>query len=138
MHKKVFLDTNPIIYLLENQQPYSLKVRNFLLDCMNINAEFYTSTITDAEFMVKPLRENRLEDIETYKDFLSNLNVLKCYISESIAERAAKIRVNYKSVRLGDALQLATSIETNCDAFLTNDSQLKQVAEANVVYLDSL
>lgn len=138
MYKKVFLDTNPIIYLLENQQPYSLKVRNFLLDCMNSGAEFYTSTITDAEFMVKPLRENRLEDIETYKYFLRNLNVLKCYIRETIAEKAAKIRANYKSVKLGDALQLATSIETNCDAFLTNDSQLKQVIEANVIYLDVL
>ena len=138
MYKKVFLDTNPIIYLLENQEPYSTKVKSFLLDCMGNKSEFYTTTITDIEFMVKPLKEKKLSDIETYKNFLKALNVLKCYINDSIAEQAAKLRVQYENIKLADAIQLAASMDAGCDVFLTNDKQLKQVFSANVVYLGDL
>ena len=73
-----------------------------------------------------------------YKNFLLNFDFLKCYINDAIAEQAAKIRAKYKGVKLGDALQLASSIECGCNYFLTNDSRLKQVVEVNVVYLGDL
>lgn len=138
MYKKIFLDTNPIIYFLEDRKPYSTKVKQFLSECLHNGCEFYTSTITDTEFMVKPYSENNLSDIETYNTFLGSINVLKCYITESIASKAAQLRAMYASIKLGDALQLATSIETGCDAFLTNDKQLQQVSQANVLYLSDL
>lgn len=135
MYKKIFLDTNPIIYFLEDRKPYSTLVKKFLSDCMVNKCEFYTSTITDAEFMVKPYSENNLVDIETYSDFISSLNILKCYITETIASKAAQLRALYTDIKLADALQLAASIETGCDAFLTNDKQLQQVKQAHVLLL---
>lgn len=124
--------------MLENQIPYSHKVKSFLLDCMYNGAKFYTSTITDAEFIVKPMLEKNFTDIEIYKDFLHTLNVLKSFVSESIAESSAKLRSKYPSIKLPDAIQLAVAMDANCDAFLTNDAQLKQVIEANVEYLGDL
>ena len=47
MAKKVFIDTNPLIYLVGNQEPYHSKVLKFLSVCIDEDAEFYTSTITD-------------------------------------------------------------------------------------------
>lgn len=138
MAESVFVDTNPLIYLLDNVQPFVLPVKNFFLRYKNLNAEFYTSTVTDAEFFVKPIEENQLDKIDLYKNFLLNFGFLKCYINDAIAEQAAKIRAKYKGVRLGDALQLASSIECGCNYFLTNDSRLKQVVEVNVVYLGDL
>lgn len=134
----IFVDTNPLIYLLDNVQPFVLPVKNFLLRYKNLNAEFYTSTITDAEFLVKPIKENQLDKIDLYKSFLFDFGFLKCYINEAIAERSAKIRAKYKGIKLGDALQLAASIECGCNYFLTNDLQLKQVMEVNVVHLSDL
>jgi predicted nucleic acid-binding protein len=55
-----------------------------------------------------------------------------------VADRAARVRAMHKSVKLGDALQLAASIECGCTEFFTNDEQLKQVEEANVVCLGEL
>lgn len=49
-----------------------------------------------------------------------------------------KIRADYPAIKLGDALQIATSLDCNCDVFFTNDKQLKQVTEANVLYLGDL
>ena len=138
MAECVFVDTNPLIYLLDNVQPFVLPVKAFLLRHKNLNAEFYTSTVTDAEFFVKPIEENQLDKIDLYKNFLWNCGFLKCYINDAIAEQAAKIRAKYKGIKLGDALQLASSIECGCNYFLTNDSRLKQVVEVNVVYLGDL
>lgn len=138
MAKKVFIDTNPLIYLVSQQEPFYSKVIKFMSDCISDDAEFYTSTITDAEFLVKPFEEKNTDEAEKYKDYLKKLEFVKCFISEQIGELAAKIRADYHDIKLGDALQIAASLDCNCDIFFTNDKQLKQVAEANVVYLGEL
>ena len=138
MAKKVFIDTNPLIYLVGGQEPYHSKVLNFLSDCIDEEAEFYTSTITDAEFLVKPFADNNIEQVEKYKTCLKQLDFLKNFITEQVAAKAAQIRAKYQTIKLADALQLASSIDCNCDVFLTNDKQLKQVLEAKVLYLGDL
>ncbi len=135
MFKRIFLDTNPIIYFLENEQPYASVVREFLADAIMDEAEFYTSTITDAEYLVRPYKTTDVEGIASYRSFLRNLNVLKCFVTEQIAEESAKIRARYPGIKLGDSIQLATSIDCGCNCFYTNDYQLKQVTEANVIYM---
>ena len=64
--------------------------------------------------------------------------IKRVFISEQIAERAAKIRAKYTDIKLADALQIAASLDCNCDVFLTNDKQLKQITEVDVVYLGDL
>ena len=73
-----------------------------------------------------------------YNRFLDSLSVYKRSIDERVATRSAEIRAKYKGIKLADALQLAAAIETGCDTFLTNDKQLKQVSEINVVLLEDL
>lgn len=138
MAEKIFMDTNPLIYLIGGQEPFYTKVLHFMKDCILRDAEFYTSTVTDAEFLVKPFADKNSEDVAKYKSFLKKLRFLKCYINEQIAEKAAKIRADYPDIKLGDALQLASSIDCGCDVFFTNDKQLKQVSEANVLFLGDL
>ncbi|MBP5567746.1 MAG: PIN domain-containing protein [Treponema sp.] len=138
MIKRVFIDTNPLIYLLGQKEPFCSKVLKFMSDCIADGSEFYTSTITDVEYLVKPLENNDLDQIEKYRDYLKKLEFVKCFISEQIAERAAKIRAKYTDIKLADALQIAASLDCNCDVFLTNDKQLKQITEVDVVYLGDL
>ena len=102
MYERIFLDTNPIIYLMNAVQPYSGKVSEFLSHCRD--AEFYTSTITDAEFLVHPYRQRDFATTAKYGLFLSRLNVLKCFVTDAIAERAAKIRAEYPAIKLGDSI----------------------------------
>lgn len=136
--KKVFIDTNPIIYLVSQQEPFYSKVVKFMSDCIADDAEFYTSTITDAEFLVKPFEDDDEKQIENYRNLLTSLEFLKCFINEQVGERAARIKAKYHNIKLGDALQLVASIDCNCDIFLTNDKQLKQVTEAKVSYIGDL
>lgn len=138
MAKKVFIDTNPLIYLVAQQEPFYSKVVKFMSDCIAEDAEFYTSTITDAEFLVKPFEDKDNAQAEKYRDYLKRLEFVKCFISEQIGELAAKIRSDYHDIKLGDALQMAASLDCNCDVFFTNDKQLKRVTEAHIVYLGDL
>ena len=138
MAKKIFIDTNPLIYLVGEQEPYYEKVLNFMAACINDDSYFYTSTITDAEFFVKPIGENNFEQVDAYKAQLKKLGFYKCVVTEQVAEKSAELRAKYKDIKLADALQLAAAIEYGCDAFFTNDKQLKQVSEINVVYLSDL
>ena len=64
MPERVFLDTNPIIYLIENRKPYVRTVRNLLIEKPDRRAEFYTSTITDVEILVHPYRTGDLSALE--------------------------------------------------------------------------
>ena len=78
---KIYFDTTPLIYFLDDEKPFSDKVAYFILNHQEIDDFFITSSITD---------------------------------------------------------HLATSTFFNCDIFLTNDNQLKQVSETNVVLVDDL
>lgn len=138
MAKRVFVDTNPFIYLLGEIEPYYNKVAKFLSDSIKDDCEFYTSTITDAEILSKLYIDNDFDNITKYKKYLEQLEFLKCYINENVAQRAAELRAKYSGIKLPDALQLAAGIECACDVFLTNDKQLRQVQEANVLYLGDL
>ena len=138
MYKRIFIDTNPFIYLLEGIAPYDIVVRDFLFEEMCAKAEFCTSTITDAEFLAKPIADGTFDKVMLYSTFLKQFSIAKSSIDEYIAERSAHIRAKYKGIKLADALQLASAIVSGCDVFLTNDKQLRQVEEIQVVLLDDL
>jgi len=58
-------------------------------------------------------------------------------IDAETAKRAATLRAKY-NLRTPDALQVATALEFDCQAFLTNDIALKRVTELRVLILDEL
>jgi len=58
-------------------------------------------------------------------------------IDAETAKRAATARAQY-NLRTPDALQVATALEFDCQAFLTNDIPLKRVTELRVLILDKL
>lgn len=138
MSNRIFLDTNPLIYLIENTMPFAEKVDRFIFSKWLQDSEFYTSTITDTEFLVMPYKLEDFETIAEYWDFLHKFDVLKCFINEAIAVTAAKIRAKYEGIKTADSLQLAAAIESECDVFLTNDKQLRQVEEIRVLLIDDL
>ncbi len=138
MYRRIFLDTNPLIYLIEDTEPFAEKVDGFIFSEWLRDAEFYTSTVTDIEFLVVPYKCNDFETIDAYWEFLRQFDVLKSFITETIAVTAAKIRAKYTGIKTADSMQLAAAIESSCDVFLTNDKQLKQVEEVKVLLVEEM
>ena len=97
-----------------------------------------TSPVTLAECLVHPLRHGLAPVRQAFIEaVVSGANTTFVDISQPTGEMAAKLRADY-NLRLPDALQLAAAITYGCDAFLTNDAQLKRVVEIQVLVIDEL
>ena len=135
---KVYFDTTPLIYFLDDEKPFSDKVASFIFEHQNDDDFYLTSTITDSEYLVFPYRNQDSAKVQSYENFLSDFGFQIVEPNRAITQYAAKLRAKYQSLKGMDSIHLATSVYFNCDIFLTNDAQLRQVTEANVVLIDNL
>ena len=135
---RVFVDSAPLIYLLERNSTYLNRVRYFFERTVTGQFVAVTSPVTLAECLVLPLRSGKTALSQLYKDVIvSGRNFDFVPIDAAIADRAAAIRSQH-NLGLPDAFQAAIALETECDAFLTNDTQFGRVSELAVVLLNQL
>ena len=136
--KRVYVDTSPFIYYLENSALYMDKMKHFFEICLDKNIQIVTSVITVEEYLVFPYASGKVEFIENFKRFIEYMNINVINIDSRIAEQAAKIRSRYKYFKAMDALQIAAAIASGCDMFFTNDKQLRQEKELPCMTIDNL
>lgn len=134
--KKIFLDTAPIIYYLQNSDLYSANMKRFWNNY--VEYDYMTSAITVTEYLTYPYRQNDFQLINDFYSFVENMEIQICDIDKKIAEKAAQIRAEYKFFKTMDSLQLATACVMGCDLFLTNDKQLKQFKEIKCITVEEL
>jgi predicted nucleic acid-binding protein len=134
----IFLDTAPIIYLIENNQHYYSKVSRFLTDNILKEVYFSTSVLSIAEFGVKPKKSGKLDLINEMEQMLSALQIKIADITMEVANLASTLRANNQFLKGIDSLQLAAAIQLNCNLFLTNDKALKQISEIKVLTMDDI
>jgi predicted nucleic acid-binding protein len=121
--KKVFWDTNLFIYLIEENKLHLNKVHNLLQFLEENEYEIITSTLTLGEILTKPYKDDRLDLVETYKDFFSNMELVE--LNSEIASLFAQIRADY-GIKTPDAVQLASAVYAKADLFVTNDDRLSR------------
>lgn len=137
--ERIFIDTSPFIYLIQNHPEYYQKVADFLETELSIKeASLITSVMTVAEFLVHPTSNKNDIVIQSFRKTLDQLNIFVSNITIETAEKSAELRAKYKFLRAFDALQLASALLLSCDLFLTNDLELKKVTELNVVLVKDL
>jgi predicted nucleic acid-binding protein len=127
------MDTSPFIYFVEKHPVYYPVCRAVFAAVTVGRLVMDTSTATLTETLVLPMRQAQQALVDEYKELLletDGINTLP--FSAAIAELAAGLRARY-NLRTPDAMQLATSINSGCDAFLTNDTKLECVTEINVL-----
>ena len=135
-YKKIFLDTTPIIYFLDEDINFGEKVEHLFGEFIEKKCPMATSTITCTEYLTYPYRTGNTEKINVFFEFLTDCNVQIHPIDISIAKKAAQIRARYKDFKTMDCLQLATACLQQCDLFLTNDKQLRQFDELKCMVID--
>lgn len=136
--KRVFIDTAPIIYYLENSSLYMDSIKKFFTMCIEQNIQIVTSAITIEEYLVFPYVSGQMEFADNFKRFIEYMNIEVVDINFKIAEQGAKIRGQYKNFKAMDALQIATAIVSGCDMFFTNDKQLRQEKELPCMTMEDL
>lgn len=133
---KIFIDTAPFIYFLDNDVVYGNKVKNLFENLLNNNKQMVTSVVTCEEYLVYPYRMGNKEKEDVFFEFINDCCIEPININVDIAKIAAQIRANYTGFKGMDSLQLAVALYSNCDVFLTNDRQLRQFSELRCVTID--
>ena len=135
----VYLDTNVFVYFVEDIAPHAGSARELFENADAGNVTLFTSILTLAELLVQPLRAGHVELAGIYRRLLleprAGLRVVA--LDASILEGAAGLRAGSASLRLPDALHLATARDTGCNAVVTNDARWKRAA-AGVVLMSEL
>ena len=137
-NKKVFLDTAPLIYYIEENNQYSQILDKLFIANSKGKFLFQTSVITLLEVLVQPMRQNEKQLVEQYQNILCNsatISILELNIE--ITKRAAFYRAKY-GLKTPDAIQIATAVYSSSDYFLTNDLRLNIVKEIEILTIDDL
>jgi predicted nucleic acid-binding protein len=131
--KRVYFDTAPIIYALENAPDFAECSIPFLRASGDRDFVGYTGVATLAEMLVRPLRNKNRDYAEHIKTLFLSGDVFQCSDhSTDVFLLTASLRADdhYKAI---DALHLATAMTLGCQFFVTNDEAFKSTATTEVV-----
>ncbi len=131
-------DTSPFIYFIERHPTYVGIMREIIRHVDEGRVIGYSSVVTLTEVLTQPKRRGNIMVEQEYRNLLLHSRHFKLIsITADIAEQAADLRARY-SLRTPDALQIAVALRSGCQAFLTNDSDLKRVTSLRVLVLAEL
>lgn len=135
---RLFLDTAPVIYYVEENSRYRVLLNPVFELIYNGSIMAITSPVTLAECLVRPYSRGQTQLQQDFIDVIvGGDNTMFVTINQSIAEHAGQLRAKY-NIELPDAFQVAVALAAECEALLTNDRRLGRVTELQVLVLDEL
>ena len=136
-HRRIGLDSNILIYLLETSGPLADAAAR-IVDAIDAGTtEAVLSTVGLIEILAGPARAGDAAAFELTADALRDLLIRVVSLDQATAEDAAWIRGSL-GIGLEDAVHLASARNAGATAFVTNDRRLRSIPRLEVVYLDDL
>lgn len=136
--KVVAIDTAPFIYYFEDHADFAPLLHPFFQDLEAGRIRAITSVISLLEVLVHPLRQGDEKLASQYQDaLLSHAYLTTASVNYAIAQAAAELRAEH-NLKTPDAIQLATAINSNATAFLTNDRDFGDAPPIEIVTLREL
>lgn len=133
--KKVALDTNIFIYYYHQYPEFIAFADKVFTLLVENKLKAVTSLITLTELLSLQAPDDKIKDLED--SFLSTPNLSIIPFDQKIAEDAARIRRVY-GFRLPDAIQLASALEAQAQAFITNDQNLQKFKKIKVLLISQI
>ena len=125
---RIYLDSAPLIYLVENIAPYAsaLATRLTVPDTIQVCSE-----LSRLECRVKPIRDGETALLAAFDSYFTGIIGEVIPLSRQVIDQATELRARY-DFKTPDAIHLAAAITSNCDLFLTNDHRLNKCTEIAV------
>ncbi len=135
--RRLFLDTAPVIYFVEQHPQYFAAVREVFELLQNSFLMGVASPITLAECLVRPYSLGQTQLQQDFIELITDNNNIEFVLidKQNVILEAAQIRARY-NIQLPDAFQIAVALAARCDVFLTNDAILKRITELPVLVLE--
>ena len=130
---RIYLDTNVFIYALEEHPDYVDALAELFDEVDSGRLTAVTSELTLAEALVKPMTQRDRALQEAYERAVQPGDSLEVVlVSRSVLIQAARLRAT-TSLKLPDAIHVATAQIARCDTLLTNDQRLKAAPGLHVL-----
>ncbi|MBM3669822.1 MAG: type II toxin-antitoxin system VapC family toxin [Actinobacteria bacterium] len=134
----VYVDSNVVIYVLEDDPRFGPAARSFLADCADGTYNAFISAAVCAEVLTGPYRRGDAHAVETARDLLNNDDLfLVLDHTRKDFEASARLR-GQSGLDFADSLHVATATNNGCRALVTNDRKLVSGGDPLVVPLASL
>lgn len=121
---RVALDADIVIAFLDPGDDQHATAVAELRPRLMAGDELLVAATVYAETMVRPLQQGTGATVERFFD-AAGISIVP--LDRTVARRAAALRAEHRSLRLPDAMSLATAIATD-SALLTLDRKLRQIA----------
>ena len=131
----LYLDTNIFILAVERGNPWSKMLRELFEAIDQRAVDVFTSELTIAEVLAKPLSLGENDLANKYDKLLSANSIVKVFpIDRAILWSAAALQGRL-AIKLMDAIHLATAKASACNFFLTCDQRLGAKIEEELRWL---
>ena len=121
---RVALDADIVIAFLDPGDDQHATAVAELRPLLAAGDELLVAATVYAECIVRPMQQGTDATVD---EFLAGARISIVPIDRTVARRAAALRAEHQSLRLPDAISLATAI-ANDSALLTLDKKLRQLA----------
>lgn len=126
----LLVDTNPIIYELEQRADFAPIFRAVFDAQRDGRVRLAVTTMTVAEVLVMPIRAGNEVLVGRYKAAFRSWFVVE--MDADIAESAARLRAKF-GLKLPDAVNAASAIAIGADALVTHDRDFSSLTELRVL-----
>ncbi len=134
--KKLYLDTNPVIYFINNNKTFARVSRSLFQMVDNQQVVAYAGELCLAELLVKPTKDNKVQEINYIHELFDKQFIHLLPHQKEVFLLAVQIRVN-NGLKMVDAIHVATAIYHQCDVFVTGDIKIaKSVTDIEVLDLN--
>ena len=133
---KIFIDTAPLIYLIEGEDNFATSVEKQLRQWITAEENLSTSTLSLLKLLVVPIKQENKHLVQKYRALLQDiLSEPLIPLSEAISEMAAQLR-GATGFKTPDSIQLATALYSGADIFYTNDKRLSKFSDIKILTIE--
>jgi predicted nucleic acid-binding protein len=122
---RVALDADIVIAFLDPGDEQHERAVAELRPLLASGAELFVGATVYAETIVRPLQEGTDATVDAFLD-AAGVNIVP--VDRAVARRAARLRADHASLRLPDAMSLATALASHA-TLLTLDKKLDRIAQ---------
>jgi predicted nucleic acid-binding protein len=131
----LYLDTNILVFAVEEGNPWTALLRELFAAIDERAIQTFTSELTVAEVLAKPLALGATDLIEKYEVLLSPASLIRVVpVDRTILRAAAELQGQLR-IKLADAIHVATAKHSACDCLLTNDERLGTRLDGQIRWL---
>ncbi|MEO6207858.1 MAG: PIN domain-containing protein [Candidatus Limnocylindrales bacterium] len=136
-HDRVALDSNVLIYLLEDDARFGEIAAGVIDAIEHGDAQGVMASIGLVEILAAPAHSGDAAAFERTAAGLADLSMQIVGLDADLAGDAAWLQ-GALGLTVGDAIHLATARRAGATAFITNDRRLRSIARLEVLYLDEI